>query len=78
MKILLLWAVVIAVSFIFPLSVLQPPFRALRAFLGLSGDCVFGRTEMTEFLMIMLLGYYIIPMGLGVLQYFVDRKRKNR
>ena len=33
---------------------------------------------MTEFLMIMLLGYYIISMGLGVLQYFADRKRKNR
>ena len=33
---------------------------------------------MIEFIMIMLLGYYIISMGLGVLEYLMDRKRKNR
>jgi hypothetical protein len=33
---------------------------------------------MIEFIMIMLLGYYIISIGFGVLEYFADRKRKNR
>ena len=33
---------------------------------------------MIEFLMIIVLGYIIISMGLGVLEYFADRKRKNR
>ena len=33
---------------------------------------------MTEFLMIILLGYTTISIGLGVLEYFMDRKRKNR
>ena len=33
---------------------------------------------MTEFLMIILLGYIIISMGLGVLEYLMNRKRKNR
>jgi hypothetical protein len=33
---------------------------------------------MIEFLMIIILGYIIISMGLGVLEYFADRKRKNR
>jgi hypothetical protein len=28
--------------------------------------------------MIIVLGYIIISMGLGVLEYFADRKRKNR
>jgi len=33
---------------------------------------------MIEFLMIIVLGYIIISMGLGVLEYFADRKRKNK
>lgn len=33
---------------------------------------------MIEFIMIVLFGYYIISIGLGVLEYFMDRKRKNR
>jgi hypothetical protein len=33
---------------------------------------------MIEFLMIIVLGYIIISMGLGVLEYFADRKRKTR
>jgi hypothetical protein len=34
---------------------------------------------MTEFLMIMMvLGYMIISIGFGVLEYLMDRKRKNR
>ena len=30
---------------------------------------------MSEFIMIFLMGYYIISMGLGVLEYFMDRKK---
>jgi len=33
---------------------------------------------MIEFLMIILLGYITISIGLGVLEYLMDRKRKNR
>ena len=33
---------------------------------------------MTEFFMLILIGYYITSIGLGVLEYFMDRKRKNR
>ena len=33
---------------------------------------------MTEFLMIILIGYYITSIGLSVLEYFMDMKRKNR
>ena len=33
---------------------------------------------MTEFLMLILIGYYSTSIGLGVLEYFMDRKRKNR
>lgn len=33
---------------------------------------------MTKFLMIIILGYINISMGLGVLEYFINRKRKNR
>ena len=30
---------------------------------------------MTEVIMIFLIGYYIISMGLSVLEYFMDRKK---
>ena len=30
---------------------------------------------MTEVIMIFLIGYYIISMGLGVFEYFMDRKK---
>jgi|694.fasta_scaffold02017_49 hypothetical protein len=33
---------------------------------------------MIEFIVIILLPYIIISMGFGVLEYFMDRKRKNR
>ena len=33
---------------------------------------------MTEFLMLTPIGYYITSIGLGVLEYFMDMKRKNR
>ena len=33
---------------------------------------------MIESLMIILLGYIIISIGFGVLEYLMDRKRKNR
>ena len=29
---------------------------------------------MTEVIMIFLIGYYIISMGLGVLEYFMDKR----
>ena len=33
---------------------------------------------MIEFLMIILLGYMIISIGFGVLEYLMDMKKKNR
>jgi hypothetical protein len=34
--------------------------------------------KMTEYLMLFLIGYYTTSIGLSVLEYFMNRKRKNR